>query len=141
MIQLIDVHKSFGNQQVLQGINLTVPEGAITAIIGPSGEGKSVTLKQMIGLQKPDKGDVLVDGRSIIGLRRSELNAVREKFAMVFQNSALFDSMTVFENVAFPLQEKTSLGKSEIAERVATPFRKWGCAMWDTNILTSCQGG
>jgi len=126
MIQLIDVHKSFGNQQVLQGINLTVPEGAITAIIGPSGEGKSVTLKQMIGLQKPDKGDVLVDGRSIIGLRRSELNAVREKFAMVFQNSALFDSMTVFENVAFPLQEKTSLGKSEIAERVATALQEVG---------------
>lgn len=118
MIRLVDLHKSFGSQQVLQGLTLTVPRGAITAIIGPSGEGKSVTLKQMIGLQQPDRGDVLIEGRSIVGLKRPELNTVREKFAMVFQNSALFDSMTVFENVAFPLEEKTALSKDVIAERV-----------------------
>jgi phospholipid/cholesterol/gamma-HCH transport system ATP-binding protein len=112
------LHKSFGSQQVLRGLDLTIPKGAITAIIGPSGEGKSVTLKQMIGLQKPDKGDVLVAGESIVGLKRNDLNKVREKFAMVFQNSALFDSMTVFENIAFPLQEKTDLSKDVIEQRV-----------------------
>lgn len=141
MIQLINLHKAFGNQQVLQGLNLTIPAGAITAIIGPSGEGKSVTIKQMIGLQRPDQGDVLVDGRSIVGLGRSELNAVREKFAMVFQNSALFDSMTVFENVAFPLEEKTGLSKPEIAERVKTALQEVGLHNVDGKYPDELSGG
>lgn len=141
MIQLINLHKAFGNQQVLQGLNLTVPAGAITAIIGPSGEGKSVTIKQMIGLQKPDQGDVLVDGQSIVGLGRSELNAVREKFAMVFQNSALFDSMTIFENVAFPLEEKTGLSKPEIAERVSTALQEVGLHNVDNKYPDELSGG
>ena len=141
MIQLIDVHKAFGSQQVLQGLNLTVPAGAITAIIGPSGEGKSVTIKQMIGLQQPDQGDVLVDGQSIVGLGRSELNAVREKFAMVFQNSALFDSMTVYENVAFPLEEKPSLSKPEITERVKTALQEVGLHNVDNKYPDELSGG
>lgn len=141
MIQLIDLQKSFGNQKVLQGLNLTVPTGAITAIIGPSGEGKSVTIKQMIGLQQPDQGDVLVDGSSIVGLSRSELNKVREKFAMVFQNSALFDSMTVFENVAFPLEEKTGMSKGDIAERVKTALNEVGLYNVDHKFTDELSGG
>ena len=92
MISLRNVHKSFGSQKVLDGLNLEIPEGKITAVIGPSGEGKSVLLKHLIGLLQPDSGQVEVDGESILGLRRSQLNRIREKFGMLFQNVALFDS-------------------------------------------------
>lgn len=126
MIELIDLHKAFGNQTVLNGLNLSIPAGQTTAVIGPSGEGKSVMLKHMIGLLTPDQGDVLVDGESILGLGRTQLNLVREKFAMVFQNAALFDSMTVYENVAFPLEEKTSLTRDEIDGRVETALLEVG---------------
>jgi phospholipid/cholesterol/gamma-HCH transport system ATP-binding protein len=126
MIRLNNIHKSFGQQTVLNGLNLEIQEGAITAVIGPSGEGKSVMLKHMIGLLSPDSGDVLVEGESIVGLRPSRINSVREKFAMVFQNAALFDSMTVYENVAFPLEEKTSLSQTEIAEKVKTALNEVG---------------
>ncbi|MEI6702909.1 MAG: ATP-binding cassette domain-containing protein, partial [Deltaproteobacteria bacterium] len=85
MISLRNVHKSFGAQKVLDGLNLEIPEGKITAVIGPSGEGKSVLLKHLIGLLQPDSGQVEVDGESILGLRRSQLNRIREKFGMLFQ--------------------------------------------------------
>jgi phospholipid/cholesterol/gamma-HCH transport system ATP-binding protein len=111
LINLVDVSKAFGPQVVLDHLDMEVPERAITAIIGPSGEGKSVLLKHMIGLLMPDSGRVLVDGENITVMGRGELNRVREKFGMLFQNAALFDSMTVFENVAFPLQEKTNLSR------------------------------
>lgn len=141
MIKLINIHKSFGSQTVLNGLNLTIPVGKTTAVIGPSGEGKSVLLKHMIGLLQPDQGDVLVDGKSIVGLRRSQLNQVREKFAMVFQNAALFDSMTVYENVAFPLEEKTSLGRSEIEDRVATALQEVGLKNVNHKYPDELSGG
>src|ERR1035437_8135978 len=114
MISLRNVHKSFGTQKVLDGLNLEILQGKITAVIGPSGEGKSVLLKHMIGLMLPDSGKGLVEGEDITVMGRSALNRVREKFGMLFQNAALFDSMTVFKNVAFPLEEKTSLSTAEI---------------------------
>lgn len=126
MIELINIHKAFGSQTVLNGLNLKVPAGTTTAVIGPSGEGKSVMLKHMIGLLTPDQGEVLVEGTSILGLGRVELNRIREKFAMVFQNAALFDSMTVYENVAFPLEEKTNLSRDEISSRVETALLEVG---------------
>ena len=141
MIELRNIHKSFGNQTVLNGLNLTIPAGKITAVIGPSGEGKSVLLKHMIGLLQPDQGDVLVDGKTIAGLRRSHLNQVREKFAMVFQNAALFDSMTVFENVAFPLEEKTSLGHSEISDRVTVALQEVGLKNVNHKYPDELSGG
>src|SRR6185369_17468153 len=98
MIQLTNLHKAFGNQKVLNGLNLTIPAGQITAVIGPSGEGKSVLLKHIIGLMRPDSGQIEVDGESILNIRRSQLNRIREKFGMLFQNAALFDSMSVFDN-------------------------------------------
>lgn len=110
-IELKDVHKSFGEYKIHKGINIQVHKNAITYIIGPSGTGKSVLLKQMCGLMPPTKGDVLVDGRSIVGLKGKELLELRKKFGILFQNAALFDSMTVFENVAFPLSEHTKLSK------------------------------
>lgn len=141
MIELINVHKSFGSQTVLNGLNLCIPNGKTTAVIGPSGEGKSVMLKHMIGLLQPDQGDVKVDGSSIVGLRNSELNRVREKFAMVFQNAALFDSMTVYENVAFPLEEKTTLGKSEIGDRVAIALQEVGLKNVNHKYPDELSGG
>ena len=141
MIRLENLHKSFGSQKVLNGLDLDVPKGAITAVIGPSGEGKSVMLKHMIGLLSPDTGDVLVDGSSIAGLTRYQMNRVRQRFAMVFQNAALFDSMTVFENVAFPLEEKTGLSKAEIASRVETALLEVGLKNVNHKYPDELSGG
>ncbi len=141
MITLRNVHKSFGGQKVLDGLDLDIPAGQITAIIGPSGEGKSVLLKHLIGLLQPDSGTVEVDGESIVDLRRSELNRIREKFGMLFQNVALFDSMTVFENVAFPLQEKTSLAKEEIRSRVVSALEDVGLKNIENKFPDELSGG
>ncbi len=141
MITLRNVHKSFGAQKVLDGLDLDIPDGKITAIIGPSGEGKSVLLKHLIGLLQPDSGTVEVDGESILNLRRSDLNGIREKFGMLFQNVALFDSMNVFENVAFPLEEKTSLSKEEIRERVLSALEDVGLKNIENKFPDELSGG
>jgi phospholipid/cholesterol/gamma-HCH transport system ATP-binding protein len=105
MIQVVELHKMFGANKVLTGINVTIPEGKTCVILGGSGSGKTVLMKHMIGLLKPDEGKVLVDGEDIVPLGDAEMERVRRKFGMVFQAAALFDSMNVFENVAFPLRE------------------------------------
>jgi len=105
MIDIRDLHKSFGDNEVLRGVNLKVEEGTTVVILGSSGSGKSVLLKHIIGLLEPDSGAVYVDGEDICRLSPRELSGFRSKFGMVFQSSALFDSMTVFDNVAFPLIE------------------------------------
>jgi phospholipid/cholesterol/gamma-HCH transport system ATP-binding protein len=121
MIQFQNVHKRFGENVVLAGIDLTVPRGERLSIVGPSGTGKSVLLKTTIGLIQPDRGDVLVDGQSVVDGDRRQLEAVRRKAGYVFQNAALFDSMTVYENVAegLPEQELKRLPAREVLERVA----------------------
>ncbi|MDD2309331.1 MAG: ABC transporter ATP-binding protein [Desulfuromonadaceae bacterium] len=141
MIRMRNVHKSFGAQKVLDGLDLDIPAGKITAIIGPSGEGKSVLLKHLIGLLQPDSGTVEVDGESIVDLRRSELNRIREKFGMLFQNVALFDSMTVFENVAFPLEEKTSLSKEKIRGKVLLALEDVGLKNIEHKFPDELSGG
>jgi len=141
VIKLTNVHKSFGPQTVLNGLDLTIPTGQITAIIGPSGEGKSVLIKHMIGLLQPDSGEIIVDGESIVGLRGANLNRVREKFGMLFQGAALFDSMNVFENVAFPLQEKTKLSKSEIHTRVLAALEDVGLKNVEHKFTDELSGG
>lgn len=141
MITLRNVHKSFGTQKVLDGLDLDILDGKITAIIGPSGEGKSVLLKHLIGLLQPDSGTVEVDGESIVDLRRSELNRIREKFGMLFQNVALFDSMTVFENVAFPLEEKTSFSKEEIRGKVLSALEDVGLKNIEQKFPDELSGG
>ncbi len=141
MIKLTNIHKSFGTQKVLDGLDITIPAGEITAIIGPSGEGKSVMLKHMIGLLQPDSGHVEVDGESIVGINRSHLNTIREKFGMLFQNAALFDSMNVFENVAFPLQEKTKLSKDEIYQRVISALEDVGLKNVEQKYTDQLSGG
>lgn len=118
MIEIIELRKRFGLQEVLRGVNLKVAEGTTTVILGGSGQGKSVLMKHMIGLARPDSGAVRINGHDISGLTGDALNAVRADFGMVFQNAALFDSMSIFDNVAFPLRERTKLGRDEIARRV-----------------------
>ncbi len=118
MIQIINLVKTFNGQTVLDGINLTMPTGKITVVIGKSGVGKSVLLKHIVGLLHPDSGQILVDGEDIVQFRGRKLREFRRRLAVLFQGGALFDSLTVFENIAFPLREKTRLPEDEIAARV-----------------------
>ncbi len=118
MIKIINLFKSFRGHKVLDGINLELPSGQITVVIGKSGVGKSVLLKHIIGLIKPDSGQILVDGQDISMLRGSSLREFKRRIAVLFQGGALFDSLSVFENIAFPLREKTRLTEAEIAKRV-----------------------
>ena len=114
MIQLIDVKKKFGSQDILKGVNLSIYEGKTTVIVGESGKGKSLILKHILGLVRPDKGKVLVEGKDINKIGRKGLKDIRAKFGVLFQNAALFDSMTVFDNVALPLRERTRASEEEI---------------------------
>jgi phospholipid/cholesterol/gamma-HCH transport system ATP-binding protein len=119
MIEVRDLKKSFGPQPILDGVNFSIEAGESVAIIGRSGGGKSVLLKHIIGLLQPDTGAVIIDGENIVAMNERQLLRVREKFGMVFQGAALFDSMTVAENVAFPLERKHKLTPGEITKRVA----------------------
>ncbi len=118
IIELSGVKKRFGRQLVLRGIDLTVREGRTLVIVGASGQGKSVIIKHMLGLIRPDRGTVKVFGRDLNRLRRQELNEVRRGFGVLFQNAALFDSMSVYDNVALPLRERTGLGENDIQSKV-----------------------
>ena len=118
ILRLVNVEKTLDGKKVLDGVTLDIPRRRITSIIGLSGAGKSVMLKHMIGLIRPDRGLVLVDGSDISRLSRAELYRIRRRFGMLFQGGALFDSLTVYENVAFPLREKTGLPEKKIRERV-----------------------
>jgi len=119
MIQIKDVWKSFEDNQVLHGVNLEVKRGDTMVIMGRSGCGKSVLLKLIVGLMKPDAGEIWVDGKEITTMKEKDINEVRKNIGMLFQSSALFDSMSVFENVAFMLFQHTSLSKEEIRDIVA----------------------
>ena len=119
MIRLVDVHKSFGPKQVLSGFTLDVDEGETMVIIGYSGTGKSVAIKHIVGLLEPDAGEVWVDGLEVPLLPRRELYALRARIGYVFQFAALFDSLTIGENIAMGLRKQGELGEDEIAVRVA----------------------
>ena len=119
MIEVRQLKKQFGPQPILDGVDLRIESGESAVIIGRSGGGKSVLLKHVIGLLQPDAGDVFVDGENITHMTERQLLRVREKFGMVFQGAALFDSMTVEENVAFPLLRKKKFSAAEISKRVA----------------------
>jgi phospholipid/cholesterol/gamma-HCH transport system ATP-binding protein len=118
MIETRQLKKSFDTQLVLDGVDLRIESGESVAIIGRSGGGKSVLLKHLIALLQPDSGDVLINGESIVRMNERQLLRIREKFGMVFQSAALFDSMTVAENVAFPLIRKKKFTPGEIEQRV-----------------------
>jgi phospholipid/cholesterol/gamma-HCH transport system ATP-binding protein len=130
-IQVRDLTKRFGQQEVLRGVDLDIERGKINIIIGGSGQGKSVLMKHLMGLLHPDTGSITVDGEDIVGLDEVELGRVRRKFGMVFQYAALFDSMTVMENVAFPLNERYHLPPDEVKGRVRELLQKLDLATSD----------
>lgn len=126
---------------MLQGVDLSIPQGKLTTVIGPSGEGKSVLLKHMIGLLQPDRGEVWIDDVEISRLKGKKLNDVRKRFAMLFQGAALFDSLTVFDNVAFPLREKLRMKGLEVTKRVDEKLEQVGLNGMGHKFPAELSGG
>lgn len=141
MIKLVNVSMAYRNKQVLENINLEIPQGEIMVIIGPSGSGKSTILRLMIGLARPTGGEVWINGREISRLSEEELNVIRRKMGMVFQYSALFDSMTVGENVAFGLRQHTALTEEEIARVVRRRLKMVGLVGQENVMPSELSGG
>jgi phospholipid/cholesterol/gamma-HCH transport system ATP-binding protein len=140
-IEVRDLRKRFGRQQVLDGITLDFPAGKITTIVGPSGSGKTVLLKHLNLLMRPDSGTITIDKTEVTNLSGMALDPVREKFGMLFQAGALFDSMSVFDNVAFPLVEKTRLSRDEISERVHETLKAVGLEGMERKFPSEMSGG
>jgi len=140
-IEFVEVHKSFGRNHVLRGLNMGLPEGKISMIIGPSGTGKSVCIKHIVGLLYPDEGDVIVHGRSIPSLSDAELFELRRKFGVLFQDGALFGSLNLYDNVAFPLRQHTEKGEDEIAEIVNRRMREVGLGGEGHKMPNELSGG
>jgi len=140
-IRIVDLQKSFGEQKVLDGINLEVETGKITVIIGKSGGGKSVLLKNVIGLIKPDSGEIWIDGVETSNLAERDMNSIRMKFGMLFQEAALFDSMDLFDNVAFPLREHTKMSEKEIERAVEERLKQVGLSGFSEKMPSELSGG
>ncbi|MGD8257673.1 MAG: ATP-binding cassette domain-containing protein [Desulfobacterales bacterium] len=141
LIQFKDAAKHFGNNFVLDGVNLSIFKGEITAIIGKSGTGKSVLLKHIIGLFEPDSGDVLYEGRSLMAMSNNEKRTLKRKSSYMFQDSALFDFLTVYENIALPLKERTSLPEAEIQRRVRDKMHQLDLHKIDDKYPSQISGG
>jgi phospholipid/cholesterol/gamma-HCH transport system ATP-binding protein len=141
MIRVEDLHKTFGAVEVLQGVSFEVGKGQILALIGRSGYGKSVLLKHVAGLMKPDRGRVLVDGNDMSFLKGGDLLRLRNRLGFLFQSGALFDSMTVYDNVAFPLREKTKLSEKEIRDRVMKELDQVGMTGAEEKFPSQISGG
>jgi phospholipid/cholesterol/gamma-HCH transport system ATP-binding protein len=141
LIEIKDLYKAFDRQKVLNGANLTIPDREVVTIMGKSGSGKSVLIKHIIGLLSPDKGSVVIDGVDITTIDVSELDRIREKLGVLFQGGALFDSLTVNENVAFQLNEKTKLSKGEISDRVMQALEDVGLKDMGKKYPAELSGG
>lgn len=141
MIQVVELYKTFAGHQVLKGVNLTIEPGKITTIIGGSGAGKTVLLKHLNALLLPDRGQVLVDGVDITRLRQKGLNRIRNKFGVLFQGAALLDSFNLFDNVAFPLREKTEMSETEIEKKVMERLEQVGLEQWGYKFPAEVSGG
>ncbi|MBF0157884.1 MAG: ATP-binding cassette domain-containing protein [Magnetococcales bacterium] len=141
IIEFRGIEKILDGRRVLDGIDLVIPRGKITAVIGVSGGGKSVTLKHMVGLMKPTRGSVLVGGRDLATLSTKELSQVRRRFSMLFQGGALFDSLSVFDNVAFPLRETTGLSEEVIRHRVERALKEVNLAGMGGKFPDDLSGG
>jgi phospholipid/cholesterol/gamma-HCH transport system ATP-binding protein len=140
-IEVRQLRKRFGRQEVLRGVDLDCPRGGITTIVGPSGCGKTVMLKHLNLLLRPDSGRIVIDGVEVTRMRSRSLDAVREKFGVLFQANALFDSMTVYENVAFPLVEKTAMSEDEIAAAVRETLEAVGLLGMEGKFPSEMSGG
>ncbi|MDA1276039.1 MAG: ATP-binding cassette domain-containing protein [Verrucomicrobia bacterium] len=141
MIQIENLWKRLGGLEVFKGVSFEVQKGEFLALIGMSGTGKSVLLKHIAGLMKPDRGRILVDGTDVTRASFRELEDIRSRFGFVFQNGALFDSMTVFDNVAFPLREKTRMTESKIADRVRHDLEQVGLGGAEEKYPSQLSGG
>jgi phospholipid/cholesterol/gamma-HCH transport system ATP-binding protein len=141
MIELIDVKKSFGNNHVLRGVNLQVETGENMVVIGGSGTGKSVILKHIIGLMRPDSGRILIDGVELATLSEKALSEFRKRFGMLFQGAALFDSLTVWENVGFGFKEHTDLSKEKIREIARQKLAMVGLKGIEEQMPADLSGG
>jgi phospholipid/cholesterol/gamma-HCH transport system ATP-binding protein len=141
IIQVIGLHKHFGDHHVLRGIDLVVPSGSTLVILGGSGSGKTVMMKHLIGLLKPDQGQVVVDGEDLVPMGAEDLARIRRKFGMVFQAAALFDSMTVFENVSFPLKEHTKMSEDEMRTIVKDKLAIVGLKNVEQKFPADLSGG
>ena len=140
-VEFIDVVKAFGRNRVLNGLNLGLPNDQISMILGPSGTGKSVCIKHMVGLLYPDEGDVLVHGESVPNMPDEELFEMRKKFGVLFQDGALFGSMNVYDNTAFPLRQHTDKGEDEIEHIVSRRLREVGLADAMDKMPNELSGG
>jgi len=141
MIKVEDIYKKFDGLEVLRGTSFEVAKGEILALIGVSGHGKSVILKHVVGLIKPDRGRIYIDGKNISNLPRDELEDLRSRFGFLFQGGALFSSLTVFDNVAFPLREKTKWNDQKIRERVLTVLDQVGLKGAEDRYPAQLSGG
>lgn len=140
-IELVGVEKRFGRQTVLRDVNLSVVSGKTTVIVGASGEGKSVIIKHMLGLVRPERGEVRVFGSNLARARKKELNRIRMEFGVLFQNVALFDSMNVFDNVALPLRERTKLSETVIRAKVREKLDLMDLVDADDKFPAQLSGG
>jgi phospholipid/cholesterol/gamma-HCH transport system ATP-binding protein len=140
-IEFIDTYKAFGRNKILRGLNMSLPEGMVSMILGPSGTGKSVCIKHMVGLLYPDDGDVLVHGQSVPNMPDDDLFDMRKKFGLLFQDGALFGSMNVFDNVAFPLRQHTEKGEEEIGEIVNRRLSEVGLGSDGDKMPNELSGG
>ncbi len=125
-VEFVDTYKAFGRNRILRGLNMGLPEGMVSMIIGPSGTGKSVCIKHMVGLLYPDQGDVLVHGESVPNMPDDDLFEMRKKFGLLFQDGALFGSMNLYDNVAFPLRQHTEKGEDEVEDIVMRRLNEVG---------------
>ncbi|MFO0793081.1 MAG: ABC transporter ATP-binding protein [Candidatus Brocadiaceae bacterium] len=141
IIEFKDVHKSFNGVVVHNGINLSVREGEIISLLGGSGSGKSVLIKELIGLIQPDKGEIIVLDHNITGMNENALIKLREHVGMLFQGAALFDSLTVFENIAYPFREHLKLTEEEIRKRVAEKLKLVGLSGIEAKMPAELSGG
>lgn len=141
LIQFIDVHKSFAGKPVLRGVDLSIYPGQITTVIGKSGEGKSVLLKHIVGLMTQDAGSILYNGRAFSGMKKPEKKTLKKKFSYMFQGTALFDSMTVIDNIALPLREKSELSGDAIRERVHERMKQLDIVGIEEKYPSQISGG
>ena len=140
-VEFVEVHKAFGRNKILRGLNMGIPEDKISMILGPSGTGKSVCIKHMVGLLYPDDGDVLVHGESVPNMPDDDLFEMRKKFGVLFQDGALFGSMNLFDNVCFPLRQHTDKGEEEIGEIVNRRLREVGLEGAADKMPNELSGG
>ncbi|HET9050671.1 MAG TPA: ABC transporter ATP-binding protein [Candidatus Dormibacteraeota bacterium] len=141
VIEMVDVAKAFGSFRVLDGVTFRIPRGGVTFLMGPSGTGKSVTLRHIVGLLMPDRGDVIVEGKNVPTLNERQVLELRRSVGMLFQDGALFSSMNLYDNVAFPLRQHTRLGEGEVRDIVMARLNEVGLAGAEKRMPNELSGG